>query len=183
MVIPVPDSGVPAALGYSQISKIPFEFGLMRNHYVGRTFIQPSQSVRDIGVKIKLNPQPGILKDKRVIVIDDSLVRGTTIRKIIEMLRAAGAKEVHLRIACPPTVGPCYYGVDTPQKSELIASVQSVEDIRRFIGADSLAYLSEKGMWTAMQGGPESFCSACFNGDYPTSLKGVEVKKNIEKQI
>ena len=183
LIIPVPDSGVPAALGFSQASGIPFEFGLMRNHYVGRTFIQPSQAVRDIGVKIKLNTQPGILKGKRLIVIDDSLVRGTTSQKIIQMLRAAGAKEVHLRIASPPTVGPCYYGVDTPQKSELIASNQSIEDIRQFIGADSLAYLSEKGMWKAIDGGPETFCAACFNGDYPTSLKGVEVKKNIEKNI
>ncbi len=183
VVIPVPDSGVPSALGYSQKSGIPFEFGLIRNHYVGRTFIQPTQAVRDIGVKIKLNAQFGILKDKRVVVIDDSLVRGTTSQKIIQMLRAAGAKEVHLRIASPPTVGPCYYGVDTPQKSELIASHQSTEDIRRFIGADSLAYLSEKGMWRAMSAGPETFCAACFNGDYPTSLKGVEIHKNIEKNI
>src|SRR3989338_615033 len=183
VVIPVPDSGVPSALGYSQTSGIPFEFGLIRNHYVGRTFIQPGQGVRDVGVKIKLNPQPGILKGKRIIVIDDSLVRGTTSQKIIQILRSSGAKEVHLRIASPPTVGPCYYGVDTPQKSELIASMQSVEDIRKFIGADTLAYLSEKGMWKAMEGGPETFCAACFNGDYPTSLKGVEIKKTVEKNI
>ncbi len=183
VVIPVPDSGVPSALGFSQASGIPFEFGLIRNHYVGRTFIQPTQAVRDIGVKIKLNAQVGILKGKRIVVIDDSLVRGTTSQKIIHMLRAAGAKEVHLRIASPPTVGPCYYGVDTPQKSELIASNQSLEDIRRFIGADSLAYLSEKGMWKAMNAGPETFCAACFNGDYPTNLKGVEIQKRAEKNI
>lgn len=178
VVIPVPDSGVPAAIGYSQKSGIPFEFGIIRNHYVGRTFIQPGQSVRDFGVKVKLNPQPEVLKGKRVIVIDDSLVRGTTSQKIINLIRQAGAKEVHLRIASPPTIGPCYYGVNTPQKSQLIASHQSVEDIRKFIGADTLAYLSEKGMWTAMQAGPETFCAACFNGDYPTSLNGVEIKKS-----
>lgn len=180
VVIPVPDSGVPAAIGYSQKSGIPFEFGIIRNHYVGRTFIQPGQSVRDFGVKVKLNPQPEVLKGKKVIVIDDSLVRGTTSQKIINLIRQAGAKEVHLRIASPPTTGPCYYGVNTPQKSQLIASHQSVEDIRKFIGADSLAYLSEAGMWTAMQAGPETFCAACFNGHYPTSLKGVEVRKNEE---
>lgn len=177
MVIPVPDSGVPAALGYAHRSGIPFEFGIIRNHYIGRTFIQPSQSIRDVGVKIKLNPQPDILKGKRVIVIDDSLVRGTTSQKIINLIRQAGAKEVHLRIASPPTTGPCYYGVDTPQKGELIASRQSLEDIRLYIGADSLAYLSEEGMWSAVQAGPESFCAACFNGDYPTSLKGAEEEK------
>ena len=183
IVIPVPDSGVPSALGFSQASGIPFEFGIIRNHYVGRTFIQPGQSVRDFGVKIKLNPQPEVLKNKRVIVIDDSLVRGTTSQKIIQLIRQAGASEVHLRIASPPTMGPCFYGVNTPQKSELIASQQSIEDIRRFIGADSLAYLSEKGMWKAMEAGPETFCAACFNGDYPTSLKGVETKIPAEKQI
>ncbi len=180
IVIPVPDSGVPSAIGYSQKSGIPFEFGIIRNHYIGRTFIQPGQSVRDIGVKIKLNPQPEVLKGKRVIVIDDSLVRGTTSQKIINLIRQAGAKEVHLRIASPPTTGPCYYGVDTPQKSQLIASHQSLENIRQFIGADTLAYLSDSGMWKAMQSGPETFCAACFNGDYPTSLKGVETRKNKE---
>lgn len=177
VVIPVPDSGVPAAIGYSQKSGIPFEFGIIRNHYIGRTFIQPAQSIRDVGVKIKLNAQPDILKGKRVIVIDDSLVRGTTSQKIINLIRQAGAKEVHLRIASPPTTGPCFYGVDTPQKSELIASENSLEDIRKYVDADSLGYLSEKGMWTALQSGPESFCAACFNGDYPTSLKGVETVK------
>lgn len=180
VVIPVPDSGVPAAIGYSHQSKIPFEFGIIRNHYIGRTFIQPAQSIRDIGVKIKLNPQPDILKGKRVIVIDDSLVRGTTSQKIINLIRQAGAKEVHLRIASPPTTGPCFYGVDTPQKSELIASQNSNEHIRNYIGADSLAYLSEEGMWRAINSGPENFCAACFNGKYPTSLKGVE-NQNKEK--
>lgn len=181
VVIPVPDSGVPSVIGYSQKSGIPFEFGIIRNHYIGRTFIQPAQSIRDVGVKIKLNAQPEILKDKRVIVIDDSLVRGTTSQKIIALIRQAGAKEVHLRIASPPTTGPCYYGVDTPQKSELIASHNSLEDIRKYIGADSLAYLSEEGMWKALESSPESFCAACFNGKYPTNLKGVEIKKTSEK--
>lgn len=182
LVIPVPDSGVPAAIGYSQKSGLPFEFGIIRNHYIGRTFIQPAQSIRDVGVKIKLNAQPDVLKGKRVVVIDDSLVRGTTSQKIINLLRQAGAKEVHLRIASPPTTGPCYYGVDTPQKSELIASQNSLEDIRSYIGADSLAYLSEAGMWRALNSGPESFCAACFNGDYPTKLNGVESKKNSENK-
>lgn len=183
IVIPVPDSGVPAAIGYSQKSKIPFEFGIIRNHYIGRTFIQPAQSIRDIGVKIKLNPQPEILKNKRVIVIDDSLVRGTTSQKIINLIRQAGAKEVHLRIASPPTTGPCYYGVDTPQKSELIASHNTLEDIRKFIGADTLAYLTENGLWQALNSGPESFCAACFNGDYPTRLKNVEIKKKHKSKV
>jgi amidophosphoribosyltransferase len=183
VVIPVPDSGVPSALGYSRVSGIPFEFGIIRNHYIGRTFIQPGQSVRDFGVKIKLNPQPEVLKNKKVIVIDDSLVRGTTSQKIISLIRQAGAKEVHLRIASPPTTGPCYYGVDTPQKSQLIASHQSIEDIRKYIGADSLAYLSEEGLWKAVDAGPETFCAACFTGDYPTSLKGVEVKKTKEISV
>ena len=183
VVIPVPDSGVPAALGYSQVSGVPFEFGIIRNHYIGRTFIQPGQSIRDLGVKIKLNPQPDVLKGKKVIVIDDSLVRGTTSQKIISLIRQAGALEVHLRIASPPTTGPCYYGVDTPQKNQLIASHQSLEDICRYIGADSLNYLSEAGMWTAIDGGPEKFCAACFNGNYPTSLKSVETsQKNDSSQ-
>ncbi len=170
VVIPVPDSGIPSAIGYSEESKIPFELGIVRNHYVGRTFIQPSQSIRSFGVKIKLNPQKAILKDKRVIVIDDSIVRGTTSKKIISLLRQAGAKEVHFRVASPPTTGPCYYGVDTPKKEQLIASHQTVEQIKDFIGADSLAYLSHDGLKHAVVGDePEfNFCSACFTGDYPT---------------
>lgn len=170
IVIPVPDSGVAAALGYSAESGVPFELGIIRNHYVGRTFIQPHQSIRDFGVKIKLNPQAAILKGKRVIVIDDSLVRGTTSRKIVNLIRQAGASEVHLRIACPPTIGPCFYGVDTPQKSQLIASRYGVEEIRAFVGADSLAYLSIEGLFKAMDRSHNSFCAACFDGRYPTSL-------------
>lgn len=171
VVIPVPDSGVPAALGYSQQSQIPFEMGIIRNHYVGRTFIQPHQSIRDFGVKIKLNPQVAVLKNKKVVVIDDSLVRGTTSHKIINLIRQAGAKEVHMRIAAPPTTGPCYYGVDTPQKTELIASHQTKDQIRKHIGADSLAYLSMSGLYEALNEKTNRYCAACFDGQYPTDHK------------
>lgn len=182
LVIPVPDSGIAAALGFSQKSGIPFEFGIIRNHYVGRTFIQPAQSIRDFGVKVKLNAQTSILKGKKVIVIDDSLVRGTTSQKIINLLKQAGCTEVHMRIAAPPTIGPCYYGVDTPEKSQLIASRQTKEEIQKFIGADSLAYLSLEGMFRALSRSPESFCSACFSGQYPTSLKGVKKSENPKEK-
>jgi amidophosphoribosyltransferase len=174
LIIPVPDSGVPAALGYSTESKIPFELGIIRNHYVGRTFIQPSQSIRDFGVKIKLNPQTAVLKGQRVVVIDDSLVRGTTSKKIINLIRLAGAKEVHMRIAAPPTVNPCYYGVDTPKKSQLIAAQQSQSDICRFIGADSLGYLSIEGLFQALGQSPNKYCAACFGAKYPTPLFGLD---------
>ncbi len=150
LIIPVPDSGVPAALGYSEASQLPYDTGLIRNHYVGRTFIEPQQSIRHFGVKIKLNAISGLLRGKRVIVVDDSLVRGTTSRKIVKMLRAAGAKEVHVRISSPPIVSPCFYGIDTPTRQELIASSHSVEEIRKYITADSLAYLSTKGMFRAV---------------------------------
>lgn len=168
MVIPVPDSGVAAALGFSKQANIPFEWGIVRNGYVGRTFIQPVQGMRDLGVQIKLNPQKALLKDKRVVVIDDSLVRGTTSKKIIQILREAGAKEVHLRIASPATISPCYYGVDTPQKSELIAAKMSTDEIRKFIGADSLAYLTLPGLFKSLDETEDSFCAACFNEKYPT---------------
>ena len=169
LVIPVPDSGVPAAIGYSQQSGLPFEFGIIRNHYVGRTFIQPQQSLRSFGVKIKLNPQVAVLKGKRVVVVDDSLVRGTTSQKIISLIRQAGAKEVHMRIASPPTTGPCFYGVDTPQKNLLIAAHSSVQEISQFIGADSLGYLSMQGLTEAIDSN-EGYCAACFDGKYPTPL-------------
>jgi len=169
MVVPVPDSGVAAALGYSQESGIPFEMAIMRNHYVGRTFIEPTQEVRDLKVKLKLSPIKEEIRGKRLIVIDDSIVRGTTSRRIIRMLREAGAKEIHMRIASPATVGPCYYGVDTPTKEELIASKLSVEEIRRFIEADTLAYLSLEGLFKSVGGDPTSYCVACFNGEYPVS--------------
>jgi amidophosphoribosyltransferase len=167
LVTPVPDSGVPAAIGYAEESGIPLEFGLIRNHYVGRTFIEPQQSIRHFGVKIKLNAQREVLEGKRVVVVDDSIVRGTTSRKIIRMLRDAGAKEVHMRISSPPTVSPCYYGIDTPTRTELIASNNSVEDIRRFIEADSLGYLSHEGLYAFLNGEKHGFCDACFSGDYP----------------
>lgn len=175
VVIPVPDSGVPAALGYSVASGRPFELGIIRNHYIGRTFIQPHQAIRDFGVKIKLNPQTAVLKGKRVVVLDDSLVRGTTSKKIISLIRAAGAKEVHLRIAAPPTVSPCYYGVDTPEKSQLIASKQSVDEIGAFVGADSLRYLSLDGLMDAVGGKNGGYCAACFDGKYPTPLYGLDL--------
>ncbi|MBI2230597.1 MAG: amidophosphoribosyltransferase [Deltaproteobacteria bacterium] len=167
LVTPVPDSGVPAAIGYAEESGIPLDFGLIRNHYVGRTFIEPAQSIRHFGVKIKLNAQRAVLEGKRVVVVDDSIVRGTTSRKIIRMLRDAGAKEVHMRISSPPTIGPCYYGIDTPTRTELIAANSSVEEIRRFIEADSLAYLSRDGMYTYFDGKSQGFCDACFTANYP----------------
>jgi amidophosphoribosyltransferase len=167
LVTPVPDSGVPAAIGYAEESGMPLEFGLIRNHYVGRTFIEPQQSIRHFGVKIKLNAQREVLQNKRVVVVDDSIVRGTTSRKIIRMLRDAGAKEVHMRISSPPTISPCYYGIDTPTRTELIASSSSVEEIRRFIEADTLAYLSREGMYVDFNGQSQGYCDACFSGNYP----------------
>ncbi|MEK6562963.1 MAG: amidophosphoribosyltransferase [Candidatus Binatota bacterium] len=167
LVTPVPDSGVPAAIGYAEESGLPLEFGLIRNHYVGRTFIEPQESIRHFGVKIKLNAQREVLEGKRVVVVDDSIVRGTTSRKIVRMLRDAGAKKVHMRISSPPTTGPCYYGIDTPTRSELIASSSSVEEIRKFIDADSLGYLSHEGMYGFLDGRTQGFCDACFSGNYP----------------
>ena len=171
LVTPVPDSGVPAAIGYAEESKIPLEFGLIRNHYVGRTFIEPQQTIRNFGVKIKLNAQRDVLNGKRVVVVDDSIVRGTTSRKIIRMLRDAGAKEVHMRISSPATISPCYYGIDTPTRSELIASTNSVEEIRRYIEADTLAYLSNEGMYAYFNGRRNGFCDACFTGNYPVHFE------------
>ena len=178
VVVPVPDSGVCAALGYAQESGIPFEFGLIRNHYVGRTFIEPKQSIRNFGVKVKLNPVREILRDKRVILVDDSIVRGTTSRKIVHIIRAVGAKEIHVRITSPPIVGPCYYGIDTPTKRELIASTKSVEDIRQFIGADSLGYLSLESLLEAVDD-RKQFCSACFTDRYPTDVIHQERQKEL----
>jgi amidophosphoribosyltransferase len=186
IIVPVPDSGVTAALGYAEEAKIPFRFGLIRNHYVGRTFIEPEQKVRDFGVKLKLNPVHNLLAGKRVILIDDSIIRGTTSRKIVRMVRGAGAKEVHLRISCPPTISPCFYGVDTPSKRDLIAANKSVEEIRQFIEADTLAYLSLDGLLhccddglnpqpvgqTGIQG--NNYCTACYTGNYPTQWVDVD---------
>ena len=175
LVVPVPDSGVTAALGYAEEAGIRFRLGLIRNHYVGRTFIEPEQRVRDFGVRLKLNPVHNLLEGKRVVLIDDSIIRGTTSRKIVRMVRGAGAKEVHLRISCPPTVSPCFYGVDTPSKRELIAANHSIEEIRRFIEADSLAYLSLEGMLKACDGGEGNrFCVACYTGNYPTPWVDVD---------
>ena len=170
VVIPVPDSSNVAALGYSMESSIPFHWGLIRSHYVGRTFIEPKQKIRDFGAKIKYNPIKEVLKDKRVVVVDDSIVRGTTMKKIIGMLKKGGAKEVHLRISSSPIRYPCYYGIDIPTQEELIASKRSVEEIKEFIGADSLSYLSIEGMLRAIKRvspHKRGFCIACFNGEYP----------------
>jgi amidophosphoribosyltransferase len=175
VVVPVPDSGMGAALGFAQQAGLPFEWGLIRNHYVGRTFIEPKQSIRSFGVKIKLNPVRSVLAGRRVVLIDDSIVRGTTSRKIVRMVRQAGAREVHVRISSPPTTGPCYYGIDTPLKSELIAATHTPDGIREFIGADSLGYLSHDGLLRAV-GDPEGrrHCSACFSGRYPVAVSQPE---------
>jgi amidophosphoribosyltransferase len=170
IVVPVPDSGVAAAIGYAAESGLSFRFGLVRNHYVGRTFIEPRQSIRSFGVRIKLNPVRDLINGKRVVLIDDSIVRGTTSKKIVRMVREAGAKEVHVRISCPPTISPCYYGVDTPDKLELIAAQMSIEEIEKFIEADSLGYLSLEGMIEASGMSPDESCVACWNGKYPTRI-------------
>jgi amidophosphoribosyltransferase len=183
IVVPVPDSGVPAAIGYAAESGLPFEMGLIRNHYVGRTFIEPKQSIRDFGVKLKLNPVRKLIEGKRIVLVDDSLVRGTTSRKIVRMMRQAGAKEVHLRISCPPTISPCYYGVDTPDRDELIAYKHSVEEIRQYVEPDSLAYLSHEGLTKAVGDSKGEFCYSCYTGRYPTDLVGIEqlVSEHREK--
>jgi len=171
IVIPVPDSGLPAALGFAEQAGLPFEMGLIRNHYVGRTFIEPRDAIRHFGVKVKLNAQPDVLAGKRVVVVDDSIVRGTTSKKIVQMLRHAGAREVHVRISSPPTTGSCFYGVDTPTTAELIASANPVEAIRDFITADSLGYLTERGMYSFLKPGEgNGFCAACFTGRYPVPV-------------
>jgi amidophosphoribosyltransferase len=175
LVVPVPDSGVAAALGYAAESGLPYRQALIRNHYVGRTFIEPSQAIRDFGVKLKLNPVRHLLQGKSVVLVDDSIVRGTTSRKIVRMVRHAGAREVHLRISCPPTKSPCFYGVDTPTKGELIASTQNIEEIRRFVEADSLGYLSLGALRRAVADEERhDYCYACYTGDYPTELVNIE---------
>jgi len=177
IVVPVPDSGVPAAIGYAHESHIPFCMGLIRNHYIGRTFIEPVQDIRDFGVRLKLNPVRGLLEGKRVVLVDDSIVRGTTSRKIVRMVREAGAREVHMRISCPPTVSPCYYGIDTPTREELIAAVKTVEGIREFLGADSLGYLSLESLRRAVEDTEKRFCTSCYTGVYPTELVQLEVSR------
>ena len=181
VVIAVPDSGLVPAIGYSEESGIPFQLGFIRNHYVGRTFIKPTQKTRDISVKVKLNPVPDVLKGKRVIVIDDSIVRGTTSRKIVRMLKEAGATEVHMRISSPPTKWPCYFGIDTPTKDQLIASNHSIEEIAKYIEADSLAYLSLDGMLKAAGGKECGYCTACFDGDYPINIP-QEIVEQAKKE-
>jgi amidophosphoribosyltransferase len=178
MIVPIPDSGVPAAIGFALESKIPFRMGLIRNHYIGRTFIEPSQAIRNFGVKLKLNPVRSLIAGKRVVLIDDSIVRGTTSRKLVRMVREAGAKEVHMRISCPPTISPCYYGVDTPTKEELIASCNTPEEIRKYLGADSLGYLSLPGLRQAVNDSAGKFCTSCYTGVYPTDLVQLEVREN-----
>jgi amidophosphoribosyltransferase len=170
VVVPIPDSGVCGAIGYSEASLLPMRMGLIRNHYVGRTFIEPQQSIRHFGVRVKLNPVRSILDGKRVVLVDDSIVRGTTSRKIVRMVRDAGAKEVHMRISCPPTISPCFYGVDTPRRSELIAATHTLEEIRKYLNADSLAYLSLEGLVGSVPGGRTSYCTSCYTGQYPVAF-------------
>ena len=183
LVVPVPDSGVPSAIGYAETSGLPFELGIIRNHYVGRTFIEPSESVRHLGVKLKHNANSSILAGKRVILVDDSIVRGTTSKKIVNMVREAGASEVHMRIASPPTTNPCFYGVDTPQKSELMAANYTVEEMARIIGVDSLSFLSMDGLYRAVGEASRNnelpqYCDACFSGEYPIALTDQERKQS-----
>jgi len=167
VVVPVPDSGVCAATGFSDEAGIPLRMGLIRNHYVGRTFIQPGSSIRNFGVKVKLNPVRSILDGRRVVLVDDSIVRGTTSRKIVKMVRAAGAKEVHVRVSCPPTVSPCFYGIDTPRRSELIAATHTLDEIKNFLGADSIGYLSLEGLLSAVGQERHGYCTSCYTGQYP----------------
>jgi amidophosphoribosyltransferase len=170
VIVPIPDSGVCAAIGFSEASGIPMRMGLIRNHYIGRTFIQPQQSIRHFGVKVKLNPVRSILEGKRVVLVDDSIVRGPTSRKIVRMVRSAGAKEVHMRISCPPTISPCFYGVDTPRKSELIAATHTLDEIRKYLDADSVAYLSLDGLTGAVPDGRTRYCTSCYTGVYPVAF-------------
>ena len=170
VIVPIPDSGVCAATGFAEESKVPLRMGLIRNHYVGRTFIQPQQSIRHFGVKVKLNPVRSILEGQSVVLVDDSLVRGTTSRKIVKMVKAAGAREVHLRISCPPTISPCFYGVDTPSRTELIGATHTIDEIRKYVGADTLAYLSLEGLRAAVGSDQKSYCTSCYTGVYPVAF-------------
>jgi amidophosphoribosyltransferase len=186
VVVPVPDSGVPAAMGYSTQSGIPFELGIIRNHYVGRTFIEPTDHIRHLGVKLKHSANRPVLAGKRVILVDDSIVRGTTSRKIVEMVRAAGAREVHMRISSPPTTHSCFYGIDTPERSQLLAAQHDVEEMAELIGADSLAFISIDGLYRALgkdgrDPAQPHYCDACFTGDYPIALP--DLQDNSERQL
>jgi len=170
VIVPIPDSGVCAAIGYAEASGIPLRMGLIRNHYVGRTFIEPQQSIRHFGVRVKLNPVRSILDGRRVVLVDDSIVRGTTSRKIVRMVRGAGAREVHMRISCPPTISPCFYGVDTPRRSELIAATHTLDEIRKYLDADSVSYLTLDGLTSAVKGGRSKYCTSCYTGVYPVAF-------------
>jgi amidophosphoribosyltransferase len=170
VVVPIPDSGVCAAVGFAEASGIPMRMGLIRNHYVGRTFIQPQQSIRHFGVRVKLNPVRSILEGKRVVLVDDSIVRGTTSRKIVRMVRSAGAREVHMRVSCPPTISPCFYGVDTPRRSELIGATHTLEEIRKYLDADSVSYLSLDGLTGSVPRGTANYCTSCYTGQYPVAF-------------
>ena len=174
VVVPVPDSGVCAAIGFAAESGIPLRMGLIRNHYVGRTFIEPQQAIRHFGVKVKLNPVRSILDGRRVVLVDDSIVRGTTSRKIVRLVKNAGAREVHVRISCPPTISPCFYGVDTPRRADLIAATHSLREIEQFIGADSLRYLSLDGLLGSVPSRPEAYCTSCYTGRYPVPFPSEE---------
>jgi len=186
VVVPVPDSGVPAAMGYATESGIPFELGIIRNHYVGRTFIEPTDHIRHLGVKLKHSANRAVLEDKRVILVDDSIVRGITSRKIVEMVRQAGAREVHMRISSPPTTHSCFYGIDTPERGELLGACHSVDEMAEQIGVDSLAFLSIQGLYRALgkterDASRPYYCDACFTGDYPVSLP--DQTDNSERQL
>ena len=183
LVIAIPDSGSSASIGYSEQSGIPLEMGMIRNHYIGRTFIQPSQHIRDLSVRVKLNPIKSVVKGKKLVVIEDSIVRGTTSKARIRTLKEAGAKEIHMRVSCPPHISPCYYGIDFPTKEELIASFHTAEEIRRFIGVDSLAYLSIEGLYKAMPLPKNKFCVSCFTGKYPVLPEQGIGKFNLENQL
>jgi amidophosphoribosyltransferase len=179
VIVPVPDSGVPAALGYAAEAGIPFELGIIRNHYVGRTFIEPSDQIRNLGVKLKHSVNRAFIEGKRLVLVDDSIVRGTTSRKIVEMVRQAGAREVHMRVSSPPTTHSCFYGIDTPERSKLLAAQHDIEGMRELIGVDSLAFLSIDGLYRAVTGSARNdqhpqFCDACFSGNYPTPLTDRE---------
>ncbi len=170
VVVPIPDSGVCAAIGYAEAAGLPLKMGLIRNHYVGRTFIEPHQAIRHFGVRVKLNPVKSILQGRRVVLVDDSIVRGTTSRKIVKMVRAAGASAVHMRISCPPTISPCFYGVDTPKRAELIGATHQIDEIRRYIAADTLGYLSLEGLLGAVGDERKSYCTSCYTGKYPVAF-------------
>ncbi len=183
IVISVPDSSNTAALGFSKASGIPFEIGLIRNHYIGRTFIHPSQVTREARVRIKFNPVRGVLEGKRVVVVEDSIVRGTTFKKLTHLIRKAGAREIHLRVSSPPIIAPCFYGMDFPTYEELMAANRSVEEIRRFIGVDTLGYLSLDGLKRSVPNGTSDYCTACFSGDHPTRIPLHLKKSCLEDEV